>query len=1200
MGEQYGLVVKLAMDNSNFSGKIKDVNRDLKAADARFAASSSAMGKNGSVTQTLGVKYQQLSTKMQANERAVGLYKTRLTELRTSLTQTASKQTEYGAKVEASKAKVQAMTTTLNATKAKYAEVAATQGKSSDAAKQLATSIDGQNKELKEANSELQKNEKAYSNNESKIRNISGSIKGYETSMHRATAETNNLRTEMDIVARQNSDRFLDGFISGADTASDRLDALSNKMSTMGSTLTNRVTMPIVAGAAAAAKAYSDFDSELRNAIILSDKNGQGVEVFNQALHDSGEKSKEWAQQYGVATSDINNGIMELIKKGYSFDQTLGAMPAILDATVASGDDFTTVMSVSTSVLETFGLKVADGNQTMENTARVADVVTKAANDTAAGFADLGEAMKNVGPAAVASNQDIEDMAAALGVLSNQGIEGGQAGTYLMNALRNLQTPTKRQKEAIDELGLSVFDAEGNMKKFPDILKQIEDKTGGMTMETKNMTLAQLFNTQALKGINPLLNAGTDELVHLSDATKNSSGETAKMADEMGKSSKNQIARFKSSLNVLGIQVGEHLLPHITKAMTKIGKWVKSFGELDKSTQKTILKTVALVAAIGPILKIGAPLVKGMSLAFKGLRNIALGIKALKNGYGILTTTKAMLGLVDAGGRANIMALNGARNGGSLARVLPSLAGGATASASSIASLGAAGTTASAGLTGVGTAAATGLGAVVAPAAIAVGAVVAVGAVAYGVHKKMEKDKEKERETLKKAGDDYGIFAEKGVSSYKQVEDATGQLVTVQDTAYTEVDKKTKEIVGSYSTMALNAIAEMENWSLKEGTITAEQRTKMIETYDQMFTSAKEKSDGFYNEKIAKIRESNAESLGLTQADKDAVIAELEKKRDGATTVQQQQTDQIKAIYNKASFENRALTQEEKTQIQEITERMNRNVVSNTSASADQQKSILNRLKTETGKISEEQGDKVAKEANKQYNATVKEAEKEYKERMKFAKETRSAGGIEAEKMANKIEAEAKRQKEKAVEQAGMQQLGIIKKLKEGNPGIKTSIDSQSQIIRGGWDNAMESVKSAWSSVWSWISSGNNRAKRNQPKPKSYGSSDFIGPMPSYAVGTQYHPGGVARINEQGGEIVNLPRGAQVIPHDASVKAIENVMKEKGMFGGGERPQITQYIQVGSEVPMNYIDQMTERISKNLNAYEVKQQIDRNGYSPFA
>lgn len=35
-------------------------------------------------------------------------------------------------------------------------------------------------------------------------------------------------------------------------------------------------------------------------------------------------------------------------------------------------------------------------------------------------------------------------------------------------------------------------------------------------------------------------------------------------------------------------------------------------------------------------------------------------------------------------------------------------------------------------------------------------------------------------------------------------------------------------------------------------------------------------------------------------------------------------------------------------------------------------------------------------------------------------------------------------------------------------------------------------------------------------------------PIPAYADGTDFHPGGVALVGEEGPELVNLPRGAQV------------------------------------------------------------------------
>lgn len=46
--------------------------------------------------------------------------------------------------------------------------------------------------------------------------------------------------------------------------------------------------------------------------------------------------------------------------------------------------------------------------------------------------------------------------------------------------------------------------------------------------------------------------------------------------------------------------------------------------------------------------------------------------------------------------------------------------------------------------------------------------------------------------------------------------------------------------------------------------------------------------------------------------------------------------------------------------------------------------------------------------------------------------------------------------------------------------------------------------------------------------------------IPKFATGTSYFSGGLAQINERGGEIVNLPNGSQVIPADKSEKMISS------------------------------------------------------------
>lgn len=73
------------------------------------------------------------------------------------------------------------------------------------------------------------------------------------------------------------------------------------------------------------------------------------------------------------------------------------------------------------------------------------------------------------------------------------------------------------------------------------------------------------------------------------------------------------------------------------------------------------------------------------------------------------------------------------------------------------------------------------------------------------------------------------------------------------------------------------------------------------------------------------------------------------------------------------------------------------------------------------------------------------------------------------------------------------------------------------------------------------------------------------------ALGTSYWRGGLTRVNERGGEIMNLPSGTQIIPHDISAR----------MASG---PHVTVNVTVAGNVIGNeqYADELGERIADKL------------------
>lgn len=85
--------------------------------------------------------------------------------------------------------------------------------------------------------------------------------------------------------------------------------------------------------------------------------------------------------------------------------------------------------------------------------------------------------------------------------------------------------------------------------------------------------------------------------------------------------------------------------------------------------------------------------------------------------------------------------------------------------------------------------------------------------------------------------------------------------------------------------------------------------------------------------------------------------------------------------------------------------------------------------------------------------------------------------------------------------------------------------------------------------------------------PKPTPSSLLSLPGLGNAMGTPYWRGGYTRVNERGGEIMNLPSGTQIIPHDVSVKAAGgrsvtvNVTIQGNVIGNREyTEQVGEYV----------------------------------------
>lgn len=396
-----------------------------------------------------------------------------------------------------------------------------------------------------------------------------------------------------------------------------KVKSVSDKLDTLGSTLTTTLTLPVLAIGTAAVTTGNDFEAQMSRVQAIAGATGDELEQLTQQAMDLGAETS-------FSASEVAEGMENLASAGFNTQEIMEAMPGLLDLAASSGADLATSSEIAASAIRGFGLDAS-------SSAHVADVFAEAAARTNAQTEDMGEAMKFIAPAANTMGLKIEEVAAAIGIMSDAGIKGSQAGTTLRGALSRLTKPTDKMTKVMDNLGISFYDNEGKMKSLTEMISMLQDATKDLTDEQKQNALTTLFGTESLSGMLALINRGPDDLKNLTKEFENCDGAASDMADTMLDNTAGALESLSGSLETAGIAIQKALAPEIKKLAKWIQGLVDDFSDLSEEEQLNIIKTVALVAAIGPAIKILSKLSSGVGTVAKGIGTFSQAVAVVKN-----------------------------------------------------------------------------------------------------------------------------------------------------------------------------------------------------------------------------------------------------------------------------------------------------------------------------------------------------------------------------------------------------------------------------------------------------------------------------------------------------------------------------------------------------------------------------------------
>ena len=290
----------------------------------------------------------------------------------------------------------------------------------------------------------------------------------------------------------------------------------------------------------AAIKIGADFEEGMSEVQAISRASASDMELLK-------EKAKEMGAETKFSATESAAAFKYMAQAGWNTEDMLNGISGVMSLAAASGEDLALTADIVTDSLTAFGLEAKDA-------AHFSDVLAMTANATNTDVANLGYTFKYVAPVAGALGYSIEDMSVAIGLMANSGIKAETAGTALRATLTNLAKPTQQMTGYMEELGISLTDAQGNVKPFNEVMVDLRKGFEGLTEAQKAEYAAGIAGKEAMSGLLAIVNASDEDFAALTEQINNCNGAAEEAAKIMQDNLKGSVEQLGGALETLGIE----------------------------------------------------------------------------------------------------------------------------------------------------------------------------------------------------------------------------------------------------------------------------------------------------------------------------------------------------------------------------------------------------------------------------------------------------------------------------------------------------------------------------------------------------------------------------------------------------------------------------------------------------------------------
>jgi TP901 family phage tail tape measure protein len=347
----------------------------------------------------------------------------------------------------------------------------------------------------------------------------------------------------------------------------------------------------------------------------------------------------------------VANAAKQLALAGFSFAEIQNSLEGVINLASAGGLAVEDAARITATILRSYQISAS-------NAGRVSDVLAQIQSNANTTVGALGEAFKMVSGTSNALGVSLEETAAALGLLANQGLNASIGGTSLNRLFQELSRNGGKLTEVLNKFGASFDDIDLRQKSLSEVVRNFE-KITNKSREAKFEIMAAM-DLRGARAFAALIAAGADNFDRMAALANDAAGAAERIRNIRLNTVQGDVLLLKSAFETLLIEVFNtfekdlrKLLEYLREVVLATIDWVKENQELVRSWVTGMAELAGYVLVLGQFLYISGQVVGTIAGLLVLLKTLSLSVSILNVKFmslgAVMATFKlGILGLIPA------------------------------------------------------------------------------------------------------------------------------------------------------------------------------------------------------------------------------------------------------------------------------------------------------------------------------------------------------------------------------------------------------------------------------------------------------------------------------------------------------------------------------------------------------------------------